>query len=275
MRNAIAIAVAAAFLGSIPAAAQMRRTPVLSRISPVRTAPRGVRFSRVRPAPARVRVVYTRPVPNSSQQQQTEAGMATVPPIGVSATPQPSNSAFAPSGGTPIPLGQLLNPVPGLGFDYNHLAAINSGLAIRAIIDPVTQHELSTVESLPEQAPVGLGYFPAFAAEGPAYVGASQPQVIVVQQPVASSPRAITAAAPTPIATAAATPPPPPLPVGVLYLVRRSGAVIHAIAFSQRNGQVIYITANGLRHSVALSELNIKATEQRNAEHGTVVHLTS
>ena len=273
MRNAIGIAVVAAFLGSIPAAAQMRRAPA-ARIGPVRMVPRGVRFAGARPAPPHVRAVYVRPAPTPSLHQPVEAG-TTVVPIGVSATPQPSNSAFAPFGGTPIPLGQLLNPVPGLGFDYNHLAAINSDLAVRSFIDPVTQHELATVESLPEQAPVGVGFFPAFASESPAFVGASQPQVIVVQQPAPGRTRAATAETAAPVARAAAVPPPPPLPVGVLYLVRRDGTVIQAIAFSQHAGQVIYITADGLRHSIALSELNIQATEQRNAEHGTAVHLTT
>src|SRR5713101_7824426 len=42
-------------------------------------------------------------------------------------------------------------PVPGLGFDFAHLAAINSGVGVRALIDPVTQHELALALAIRRQ----------------------------------------------------------------------------------------------------------------------------
>jgi hypothetical protein len=278
MRNALGFAIAAVLMGAAPAAAQMRGMRVMSRIGPARMAPRAVPFAAPRPAPPPVRVIYVRPAPISLQAARPVISRPPTqrnlfPTSADTTTVEPSNSAFAPFGGTPIPLGQFLNPVPGLGFDYTHLAAINSGLAVRAFIDPITQHELATVESLPEEAPVGLGFFPAISAESPEFVGAPQPQVIILQQPVPETAQVAPGAArPAP---AAAVPPTPPLPVGVLYLIRRDGTAIKAIAFSQHNGEVVYITADGVRHTIAVSQLDIKATEQRNAEHGAIVHLTA
>jgi hypothetical protein len=177
-------------------------------------------------------------------------------------------------GGTPIPLGQLLNPTPGLGFDFTHLAAINSDLAVRAIIDPLTQHELALALQLPQVQP-GAFYagYPAYGGyvESQAATTPSQPQIIVLQQP---APRAV-AAAPAPAPQAAAPPPPPLPPLGALLLVQRNGKVIRAVAFSEEGRNIVYITSNGRRRTIAVDQLNVKATEERNAEHGTIIHLTN
>ncbi|HVB98744.1 MAG TPA: hypothetical protein VNJ12_05345 [Candidatus Dormibacteraeota bacterium] len=242
----------------------------------MRSAGRATSFPRPRQVRPPVRVVYTHPAETASQPVQP--ALDPMPSLSSGSFPsspssESSSLTFAGAGGTPIPLDQLLNPTPGLGFDFSHLAAVNSGLAVRAFIDPVTQHELATVQQLPQEQPIG--FFPTYAygGEAPAVSGSSQPEVIVVQQPVAQ-PAAAAATTSPPTPAPAAAPPAPPLPVGVLYLVRRKGSVIHAIAFSQLGGQVIYITADGLRHSIDLSKLDIEATRQRNAEHGTFVHLS-
>ena len=51
-----------------------------------------------------------------------------------------SGSSFSGSGAT---LQQLLDPVPPPGFDYQYLSAIDSDLAEKAFIDPVTQLRLA------------------------------------------------------------------------------------------------------------------------------------
>lgn len=258
MRNALGVAIAALFLGTVPASAQMRRAPVAKRT--VRQRQPAVRVLYLHTAAASR---FQRPVVNSTPSRSFSPS-----PIA------PSSLTFTGTGGTPIPLGQLLNPTPGLGFDFNHLAAMNSGLAVRSFIDPVTQHELAVAESLPEQTPVGVGFFPTFGFDGaiPSAAASSQPQVIVVQEPVSQPAAAAAPAAPPPAVKAA--PAPPPLPVGELYLVRRDGSVIRAIAFSQQNGQIVYITKDGMRHSMPVGELNIQATQRRNAERGTILHLS-
>jgi hypothetical protein len=45
-----------------------------------------------------------------------------------------------------ITLQDLTGQVPGLGFDYEHLAAISGNLAEKALIDPVTMEELALAE---------------------------------------------------------------------------------------------------------------------------------
>src|SRR5713226_10218966 len=62
--------------------------------------------------------------------------------------PQHRSGRFAGSGFAPISVQQLLNPVPGLGFDFAHLAAINRNLDVRALIDPVTQQRLALSERI-------------------------------------------------------------------------------------------------------------------------------
>lgn len=277
MRALAGLAVAAFLVGSVPAWGQMRRVTVRRAAPPARPAMlpnRSITYTRPARPPVRVvDVPAARGVPPSSRPPVV--GTTPVSPAAVPTT-LPANPDVNTLGGAPISLGQLLNPAPGLGFDFNHLAAINRDLAVRAIIDPLTQHELALTESLPREQPVaffgGYGGFGEYAA-APVVVAPAQPQVIVVRQPVPqAAPAARAAAQPAP---AAAAPPQPPLPdVGQFLLVRRDGKVIHAVAFSVEGKRVIYITADGLRRSIALDQLNTRVTEERNAERGTILHLT-
>jgi hypothetical protein len=181
-----------------------------------------------------------------------------------------STPVVTSAGGTPIPLGQLLNPAPGLGFDFTHLAAINGDLAERALIDPLTQQELALTEQLPRESPAA--FFPDYGYTAAPMVTSAppQPQIIVLQQPAAPA-RVIAAPAPAP---RAAVPPAPPLPpLGNLFLVERDGKVIQATAFTEQGSQMVYITPDGRRKTISISQLDLKATEDRNAEHGTILHL--
>jgi hypothetical protein len=274
MRGMAGLAVAAILAVSAPAWAQVRQIPVRMAAPPARPVlmPNHM-VTYVRPAPARVRVVDVPPI--TTVRMPARPPVIGTSPVSPASVPTlPSNPYVNTLGGTPIPLGQLLNPVPGLGFDFTHLAAINSDLAVRAIIDPLTQQELALTEGLPQVQPTGfiggyVGGYGGYAAQ-PVVVAPAQPQVIVVQQPVPQA--APTAPAPAPAASA---PPEPPLPdVGQFLLVERSGKVIHAVAFSVEGKKVVYITAAGLRRSIPLGQINTSATEERNAERGTILHLT-
>jgi hypothetical protein len=179
-----------------------------------------------------------------------------------------------------LSLQDLLNPVPGLGFDYAHLAAINRDLAIKAVIDPATQWRLAVAERLLRDtrgsAP-NAGFFlldgggeyivPAEAA--PAEQSPQQPPIIIVQQAPAAQP-STTQSAPA----AVASEPAPPLPdVGQFTLVLQNGARIQAVAFTFMKDRVVYITADGSRRTLAASDLDSDATKRVNEERGTPLQL--
>lgn len=280
MKGKVGLAAAAILLGALPAVAQ-RRVPVVHAVAP-RARPvimpnHAVRY--VRPAPPPVRVVQSpvrvvqvhpqRPVPYVAPNLPPTSTAGSTTPV----APPPVVTTL---GGTPISLGQLLNPTPGLGFDFTHLAAINSDLAVRALINPLTQHELALALQLPQVQPAAFysGY-PAYGGyvETQAATAPTQPQIIVLQQPASRAAAAAPAPAPAPKVT---TPPLPPLPpLGALLLVQRNGKVIRAIAFSEEGKDVVYITSDGRRRTIAIDQINVKATEERNAEHGTILHFSN
>lgn len=273
MRGLAGLAVAAILAGAVPAWAQVRQIPVRMAqppAQPILMPNHTVRY--VRPAPARERVVD---VPRTTVvRMPARPPVVGTTPVSPAAVPTfPANPDVNTLGGTPISLGQLLNSSPGLGFDFSHLAAINSDLAVRALIDPVTRQELALTEQLPRVQPAAfIGGYGEYAA-GPVVVAPARPQVIVVEQPAPQTAPSMQAASPT--APAAAAPPAPPLPdVGQFLLVERDGKVIHAVAFSVESKQIVYITASGLRRSIPLDRLDTRATEKRNAERGTILHLT-
>ncbi len=279
MRGKAGLAVLAIVFATLPIEAQVRRVPVQRAAPPARPVMLPNRtITYVRPAPPPVRMNTATPVRViriAPQRPVASPDMAKLP-TGTGVAPVPTSSSpnvvTEDFGGTPIPIGQLLNPAPGLGFDFSHLAAINSNLQVLALIDPLTQMELRQAESLPRVQPAA--FWPAYG-ESPMVVTPSQPQIILVQQPApqpTAQPVPARAAAPAPAAQPA---PAPPLPdLGQFLLVRRNGKVIHAVAFSEEGRQIVYITAAGMRRSVPIDQINMKATEQRNAERGTILHLT-
>lgn len=164
--------------------------------------------------------------------------------------------------------------VPGLGFDYVHLAAIRGAML---------PHRL-TGRPIAILAPI------FFDSLSPYYFGGSgfiypqqQPSVIVVQQP----PQTIVLAPPDPAGEGslreAAAPPLPeqaslaeqtPLPeLSQFVLVRRDGQVQFAVAFVITGDRLTYITQEGLRRSFAVGELDKDATRQMNDANGTTLVL--
>jgi hypothetical protein len=275
MRGKAGFAVAAILAVAIPAGAQVRQIPVRMAAPPARPVILPNRtITYVRPAPPPVRVVdVPRVVHVASPPSVVPTGP--VSPAAVP-TPLPPSPIVKTLGGTPLTLGQLLNPAPGLGFDFAHLAAINSNLGVQAIIDPLTQYQLALALRLPQVAPTafwGYGGYDGYVEPAAYAPQPSQPQIIVIQQPVPqAAPVAQESPAPAP---EAAAPPQPPLPdVGQFLLVERDGHVIHAVAFSVEGKRLVYITADGLRHTIPLDQVDTRLTEERNAERGTVLHLT-
>jgi hypothetical protein len=165
-------------------------------------------------------------------------------------------------------------PVPGLGFDYPHLAAVTRNLEVRALVDPVTQQQLALAREIRRETPV-VPVLPVFVPLTPAVVVSS---VVVVQPLVGEQPPAQpvverVAAAPPPEVAAPPVPPPPVPELDQIVFLRRDGTLILAVAFSIRGDRIVYITPEGLRRSLLLSELDLEASEQMNEERGTALQL--
>jgi hypothetical protein len=172
--------------------------------------------------------------------------------------------------GTPLhPNFAPLRGVPGLGFDFPHLAAISRptrdrfGREHRQILPFITP----IFGTLPL-------YYP-FDSETPDYYDQAdqQPQFLMMpQQPQAAAPPPREAAPVAPPAVAQFPAPPPP-ELGQLILVRRDGQVLLAVAFTTVRGQLTYITREGTRRSFPVSELDKTATREMNDANGTSVSL--
>ncbi|HEV2315630.1 MAG TPA: hypothetical protein VGR94_10020 [Candidatus Acidoferrales bacterium] len=169
-------------------------------------------------------------------------------------------------------LGQILNPVPGLGFDYSNLAALNHDLAVRAIIDPITQQELALSERLLQLTPTAPISSAFFASEPVVMLEQQPPQVIIVQQPQAPAEQAAAEATSSAVPTAVEQPPLPD--VGQFVLVLHDGTQIQAVAFTRQSNRIVYITTDGRRRSIAIGDLDTAATRRLNDERGTPLRLS-
>jgi hypothetical protein len=166
--------------------------------------------------------------------------------------------------------------VPGLGFDFPHLAAIGGSLH-------------NNPHSFGHNGQHGQGaYIPIFFGGYPYYyddpgadqqdqqaaqTAPSQPQVVVIQQTVPAQQAADSGndtgnvSAPAPESEVAASTP----DVGDFILVRRDGRILFASLFSVVGAQVQYVTPEGIRRSVAMADIDSDATEQMNEARGTTV----
>ena len=159
-------------------------------------------------------------------------------------------------------------PVPGLGFDYSHLAAVSGNYTFGNSFHDDQGQALIT--------PVFLGGYP-FIAPAP-----QQPQVIVVQVPApvvvvqqpapvshgpATSPKASTVQAPPAVEAA------PPRDVSPFVLVRRDGKTLLAAAYSVIGTNLRYITPQGISRTLPLAELDAVATRRTNQDRGATFSL--
>jgi hypothetical protein len=172
--------------------------------------------------------------------------------------------------GTPLnPNFRSNNGVPGLGFDFPHLAAVSRGSRRRFGENGRFSSFFTPLffDAPPLYYPYDNGTPDDYTegAQEPPFVMPSPPQQPAALPPVESAPAA-SAAAPQ-------VPPPPPTTLGKLILVRRDGQVVLAVAFTVNHGQLTYITQDGTRRSFAVSELDKDATRQMNDANGTSVSL--
>ena len=226
-------------------------------------------------APGRVisapRVVISSPVTPVAPRIVVQRGAAATSTQTIRSSSLFNSASPEALAGLQANLSQLLNPVPGLGFDYSNLAALNHDLGVRAIIDPITQQELALSERLLQLTPTAPISSSFFASEPVVMLEQQPPQVIVVQQP---QPPAGEATPEVPQSVPAAVEQPPLPDVGPFVLVLHDGTQIRAVAFTRQSERIVYITADGRRRSIAIGDLDTAATRRLSDERGTPLQLS-
>jgi hypothetical protein len=181
-----------------------------------------------------------------------------------------SRRGFFPLTGTPLnPNFGPINGVPGLGFDFPHLAAVSRGFRHRfGAFGPRSGGFFTPLffDALPLYYPNDYDV-PDHYAEAE-----QQPQFVVIPPYPQPNLRAPAETAPRESVTPQVPAPPPP-ELGQLILVRSDGQVVLAVAFTVRNGQLTYITNEGAKRSFPVSQLDKEATRQMNDANGTSVSL--
>lgn len=166
-------------------------------------------------------------------------------------------------------------PAPGFGFDYAHLAAITRGLSRENLrwINP------------PQRLDFAGGLTPLLPIIFPAPVIIFQQSILVVPAPEVDEEDGATPIQRELRAQSAARAEPPPrdyVPVplpppmqdtGEFVLVKRDGMLVFAVAFSSCVGQLVYVTREGVRRSLALADLDSGVTRRINEERGTIIQL--
>jgi hypothetical protein len=250
-----AFAVAAIFLVSFAAQAQGRGGS-------------GAMSARVAPMPAR------------TARASTQSSAAVLP--GARSARQASVIQISPSGRTISGTGSFANSfdfgsengVPGLGFDYPHLAAVSGNFPGNP---PGFGRGGEGHRQRNFVTPLFYGGFPYYSDFGDYYQQEpqqpQQPQVIVIQQPVPAAPaeQSVAPASPDVAQTQPAAAPAPVPEVGELVLVRRDGRVLFASIFTVTGTQVQYVTPEGVRRVLPLSDLDTVATQEMNEARGTTL----
>lgn len=148
-------------------------------------------------------------------------------------------------------------PVPGLGFDYAHFAAVHPG---------AFRHHFHGGGVVPF---IGGGLYVPFEYYSEPYPAPEQPAA----EPDVEPEQAQTApqqdySAPSAYAPRRERASAPLAPSPEYIFVRRDGTVFFAVAYSWSNGSLQYITQEGLRRVIPLTTLDLDATSQFNEQRG-------
>jgi hypothetical protein len=155
--------------------------------------------------------------------------------------------------------------VPGLGFDYPHLAAVsgnrrNHGGRFGGGFPFGFSGFLLGPSIIEQDVPVGE---PQVAD---AQSSVSDEQQIADDAPVQRSPRRSRSA--RPVEPEADSAPAPPREEEQYVFVRRDGGLVFAVAYAWESGTLRYITPDGLRRSIGRDALDLDATQQFNEQRG-------
>jgi hypothetical protein len=172
--------------------------------------------------------------------------------------------------------------VPGLGFDFPHLAAISG--ALRNGSFRFGHHHRFEQGSFVPILFGGYPYYPYYAedlgydqqeqqpAQQPVPQSQPQPQVIVIQLP-APAQQAAASGNDLSARGSASQAEVPIRDVGDFILVRRDGRILFASVYSVVGEQLQYVTPEGIRRTVEISDLDGDATQQMNEARGTTVQI--
>ena len=225
--------------------------------------------------------VHARPAARASANSTGNAGAA------VPSSPQASMIQISPSGRITSGFVPFLNSfnfdgtsgVPGLGFDFPHLAAISGGLGN----NPFSRLGHNGRRGQGSFAPILFGGYPYYyddlgydqSEQQTVPQSQPQPQIIVIQQPVPAQQGADSGSDAGNLSASAPAPPAdvPIRDVGDFILVRRDGRILFASVFSVDGAQLQYVTPEGIRRTLALSDLDADATQQMNEARGTTVQI--
>jgi hypothetical protein len=186
-------------------------------------------------------------------------------PIGVNGSTVPGQRINIMSGLGNLPLFPTsFGNTPGLGFDYAHLAALNSGRQFSRFHNRFNNGEgfgfsgfLLSPEVIVEQpvdyGPSGPDVNPNIASAGPDNGASLQDQFL---------PSSGVYGAPT-----------PPKDIAEYVFVRRDGTLLFGVAFSWDHGTLHYITRDGVRRSISQDALDMDATQQFNEQRGVSFRL--
>jgi hypothetical protein len=145
-------------------------------------------------------------------------------------------------------------PVPGLGFDYAHFAAVHPG---------VFGHHFHGGGVVPF---IGGGIYVPFEYYSEPYPAPEQPAEPEAEQAQAAPQQDYSAPPSYAPRRERSTSPLAPSPEYIF--VRRDGSVFFAVAYSFGNGSLQYITQDGLRRVIPLNTLDLDATSQFNEQRG-------
>ena len=165
------------------------------------------------------------------------------------------------------------NTVPGLGFDYVHLAAVSGNFRGNPPgFGGGERHHRNFI------TPIIWGGYPyysdSFDEQPEQPQPQPQPQIIVIQQPVPAVAAHESAPPVQEARTDAAQPAPAAAPVrevGEFILVRRDGGILFTSVFSVSGNQVQYVTPEGIRRTLPLADLDTSATVEMNEARGTTL----
>ena len=223
-----------------------------------------------RPRPSTISPAPSRP----GTQAMRRVSIIQIGPDGriiVNGTTSDGSVAFGNEGG-----------VPGLGFDYPHLAAISGGIDHNRFGS--LGHHGNRNQGV--FVPFLYGGFPYYDSydygdssydqqqQQPQQETSQQPQVIVVQpviQQAALPPQTSSTSAPVP-----AAPPEAAVPANDAsgyVLVLGNGRVVFASAFSIVGTQLQYVTPEGIRHTLPVADLDSSATQAMNEARGITFQL--
>ena len=225
--------------------------------------------------------VHARPAARAAANSTGNAGTA-VPSGRHASVIQISPSGRITSGFAPFPNSfdfDNTSGVPGLGFDFPHLAAISGGQANNHF----SHFGHNGRRGQGSFVPILFGGYPYYyddlgydqPEQQVVPQPQPQPQIIVIQQPVPAQQSADSGSdtGNLPASVSAPEADAPIRDVGDFILVRRDGRILFASVFSVVGTQLQYVTPEGIRHTLALSDLDADATQQMNEARGTTVQI--